>query len=314
MTRPKALDLFRDLRVPVVAAPMFLVSGPDLVIAQCRAGIVGTLPALNARTTEDFADWCDRIFASLPEGTAWGVNLISTPTNARLDADLAVCVAKKVPLVITSLHAPAEVAQQVTAYGGMHLHDVATLRHAKKALASGCSGLVLVCAGAGGHGGTLSPMAFGDEVRRIHKGPMLIGGGIGTGAGVLSARALGADAAYVGTRFIAAEESLASAHYRQMLIDATSADITYTPLFSGVAANYLSGSIVENGLNLSAMPTGPKLAPGETKPEGLRAWVDILGAGHGAGAVERVELAEAIVATLEAEYQAALRSIGCACA
>lgn len=312
MSQPDTLDPFRDLRVPVVAAPMFLVSGPGLVIAQCRAGIVGTLPALNARTTEEFADWCDRITASLPEGTMWGVNLIAAPTNTRLGADLDVCVAKKVPLVITSLKAPAEVAQKVTGYGGMHLHDVTTLRHAKKALTSGCSGLVLVCAGAGGHGGTLSPMAFSDEVRRIHKGPMLIGGGIGTGAGVLSVRAMGANAAYVGTRFIAAEESLASVRHRNMLIASTSADITYTPLFSGVAANYLSASIAENGLDLAALPTGPRLDAGQARPEGLRAWVDILGAGQGASAVERFEPTETIVATLDAEYQAALRSIGTA--
>ena len=309
MSQFHALNVFHNLRVPVVAAPMFLVSGPELVIAQCRAGILGTLPALNARSTEDFANWCDRIIANLPEGTAWGVNLIVAPSNTRLEADLAVCVAKKVPLVITSLKAPAEVAQKVTAYGGIHLHDVTTLRHAQKALESGCSGVVLVCAGAGGHGGTLSPMAFAAEVRRIHQGPMLIGGGIGTGAGVLSARAAGADAAYVGTRFIAAEESLASAHYRQMLIDASSADITYTPLFSGVAANYLSQSIVESGLDLSSMPTGPKLAPDATKPEGLRTWVDILGAGQGVGAVERVEPVESIVAELEVEYQAAINRL-----
>lgn len=299
-------DLFRNLRVPVVAAPMFLVSGPRLVIAQCQAGVLGTLPSLNARTTSDFAEWCDRIIEALPDGTPWGVNLIAAPTNTRLDADLEVCVAKKVPLVITSFNAPPEIAQKVTGYGGVHLHDVANLRHAKKALASGCSGVVLVCAGAGGHGGTLSAMAFADEVRRIHDGPMLIGGGIGTGAGVLAARAAGADAAYVGTRFIAAEESLASANYRQMLIDASSTDITYTPLFSGVAANYLSQSIVESGLDLDAMPIGPKRPEDQPKPEGIRTWVDVLGAGHGVGATRTVESTEAIVATLEAEYAAAL--------
>lgn len=306
MSRPDPRRLFRDLRVPVVAAPMFLVSGPGLVIAQCRAGVLGTLPSLNARSTDEFAGWCDRIASSLPPGTPWGVNLIAAPTNARLDADLEVCVAKKVPLVITSFHAPPEIAQKVIAYGGVHLHDVATLRHAQKALASGCSGVVLVAAGAGGHGGTLSPMAFADEVRRIHDGPMLIGGGIGSGAGVLAARACGADAAYVGTRFIAAEESLASDQYRQMLIAAGSGDITYTPLFSGVAANYLSQSIIESGLDLATMPIGPKRPPEMKKPEGVRTWVDVLGAGQGAGAVERVESTEAIVATLAAEYQAAL--------
>ena len=302
-------DFKARCRIPAIAAPMFLVSGPDLVIAQCRAGIVGTLPALNARSTEDFAQWCDRITAALPEGTMWGVNLIAAPTNTRLDADLEVCVAKKVPLVITSLKAPAELASRVKSYGGMHLHDVTTLRHAKKALSSGCSGLVLVCAGAGGHGGTLSPMAFSAEVRRIHKGPMLIGGGIGTGAGVLSVRAMGADAAYVGTRFIAASESLAPARHRQMVIEATSADITYTPLFSGVPANYLTASIVESGLDLNDVPTGARLAPGQTKPERLRAWVDILGAGQGVGAVAERSPTEDIVATLEEEYRAALRAI-----
>ncbi len=295
-----------DLRVPVVGAPMFLVSGPELVIAQGRAGILGTFPSLNARTTEEFAEWCDRISQSLPEGTPWGVNLIAAPTNARLGADLEICMAKKVPVVITSFHAPPEIAQKVIGYGGIHLHDVATLRHAKKALASGCSGLILVCAGAGGHGGTLSPMAFADEVRRIHDGPMLIGGGISTGAGVLAARAAGADAAYIGTGFIAAEESMASPDYRQMLIEAGSADITYTPLFSGVAANYLSQSIIRSGLDLATMPTGPKRAQDQAKPEGVRTWVDVLGAGQGAGAVERIETTETIVARLAAEYQAAL--------
>ena len=306
MTQSPSSTLFGDLRVPVVGAPMFLVSGPELVIAQGRAGILGTLPSLNARTTEEFAEWCDRISQSLPEGTPWGVNLIAAPTNARLGADLEICMAKKVPVVITSFHAPPEIAQKVIGYGGVHLHDVATLRHAQKALESGCSGLILVCAGAGGHGGTLSPMAFADEVRRIHDGPMLIGGGISTGAGVLAARAAGADAAYIGTGFIAAEESMASADYRQMLIEAGSADITYTPLFSGVAANYLSQSIIRSGLDLASMPIGPKRAPDRPKPEGVRTWVDVLGAGQGAGAVKRVETTETIVARLAEEYQAAL--------
>ncbi|WP_370223717.1 NAD(P)H-dependent flavin oxidoreductase [Pararhodobacter marinus] len=306
MSQRPSSALFRNLRVPVVGAPMFLVSGPDLVIAQGRAGILGTFPSLNARTTGEFAEWCDRVSQSLPVSAPWGVNLIAAPTNARLGADLEICIAKKVPLVITSFHAPPEIAQKVIGYGGVHLHDVATLRHAKKALASGCSGLILVCAGAGGHGGTLSPMAFADEVRRVHDGLMLIGGGISTGAGVLSARAAGADAAYVGTRFIAAEESLASQDYRQMLIEAGSADITYTPLFSGVAANYLSQSIVRSGLDLASMPHGPKRAADQSKPEGVRTWVDVLGAGHGAGAVERTETTETIVATLQAEYRAAL--------
>jgi nitronate monooxygenase len=300
---------FSDLRLPVIGAPMFLVSGPDLVVAQGKAGILGTLPALNARTTEAFADWCDEIAARLPEGARWGVNLIAASSNRRLEADLGICVDRKVPVVITSLRAPREIATAVREYGGLHLHDVTTVRHAEKALADGASGLILVAAGAGGHGGRLSPFAFAAEVRRFFSGPMVLGGGIATGAGVLAARAAGADAAYVGTRFIPTAESLAGERHRRLILAAGADDIVYTPLFSGVAANYLKASVVEAGLDPNALPAGSRLAPDTPRPEGVKAWIDILSAGQGVAASEKIETVAEIVDVLAREYRTAFDRI-----
>ncbi|WP_127600688.1 NAD(P)H-dependent flavin oxidoreductase [Nitratireductor alexandrii] len=301
--------VFTDLRLPVVGAPMFLVSGPDLVVAQGQAGILGTFPALNARSTEAFGDWCDEIAGRLPPGAPWGVNLIAAPTNTRLEADLAVCVDRKVPVVITSLRAPRDISEAVRGYGGIHLHDVTTVQHAEKALDQGASGLVLVAAGAGGHAGRLSPFAFAAEVRRFFAGPLLLGGGIGTGAGVLAAQAAGVDAAYVGTRFIPATESLAPERHRAMILEAGADDIVNTPLFSGVAANYLRASVVEAGLDPKTLPAGARLDPDTPRPEGLRAWIDILSAGQGVASSAKVETAAEIVDTLETEYRAALTRI-----
>lgn len=294
---------FQTLRLPIIAAPMFLVSGPELVIAQCKAGIIGTLPALNARETSVFADWLDEIREAVGDAP-FGVNLIAAATNRRFEADLAVCIDRHVPLIITSLRAPDGMSGAIGAYGGIHIHDVVTVRHAEKALECGVHGLVLVTAGAGGHGGQLTPMAFIPEVRRFFDGLIALGGGIADGRSLLAARVLGADFGYIGTRFIAAKESLADDDYRQMVIAATARDIVYTPYFSGVGANYLAPSIVRAGFDLDELPKGALLAKDTPKPNGARAWSDIRGAGQGVGATRSIETVAEIVGSIEAEYQA----------
>lgn len=293
------------LRLPVVGAPMFLCSGPDLVIAQSRAGICGTMPALNARSTEILDEWLTRIDAELtaPDGKRrpYGVNLILYKSNARLADDLYVIVRHKVPLVITSLSAPTEIVGPVHAYGGMVFHDVISVRHARKAAEAGVDGLILVCAGAGGHGGTLNPFAFVSEVRKFFDGLIILAGTIGDGRAILAAEALGCDLAYVGTRFLVAEESTANPRHKELVVESDAAGILYTPHFSGVNANYLRASIAAAGLdpdNLSG-DGAANFKPGQEKP---KAWKDIFGAGQGVGSIEAIEPATAIIDRLEREY------------
>jgi nitronate monooxygenase len=296
--------LLQTLALPVIGAPMFLVSNPELVIAQCRAGIVGSFPSLNARPEAELDVWLTSIREALRPGDApFAVNLIVHGTNARLEHDLAACARHRVPIVITSLRAPGEIAKQVHGWGGIVLHDVTTLRHAEKALEAGVDGLVLVAAGAGGHAGTLSPFALVDEVRRIFAGPLALSGAITQGRQVLAAQAMGADLAYIGTRFIATTESMANDRYKAMIVESRAADVLYTPFFSGVPANYLKPSIAAQGLDADALPAEQaRDGYGANKP---RPWKDIFGAGQGVGGIAEVLPAAEVVTRLAAEYRAA---------
>ncbi len=312
------------LRLPVIGAPMFLVSGPELVIAQCQAGIVGSFPALNARPQELLEEWLTQIEDALARHQAahperpvapFAVNQIVHGTNERLAHDMDVCLKHRVPIIITSLRPPpAEVVEAAHSYGGLVFHDVISLRHAEKALEQGVDGLILVCAGAGGHAGPLSPFALLPEVRRIFDGTIILSGAITTGRAVLSALALGADLAYMGTRFIATEESRADPRYKQMIVDTTAKDIVYTNLFSGVHGNYLKPSIAAAGLDPDDLPV-PDRGKGDYKSGRAsrpKAWRDVWGAGHGVGSIDQVLPVATCVDRLEAEYRAALDALGAA--
>jgi nitronate monooxygenase len=299
--------------LPVIAAPMFLVSGPELVVAQCTSGVIGSFPALNARPEELLDEWLARIGGELDAYRArhpgarvapFAVNQNIHASNDRLDHDLDLCVKHRVPLVITSLRAPGGIVEPIHRYGGLVFHDVTTVRHAEKALEAGVDGLVLVCAGAGGHGGTLSPFAFVGEVRRFYRGPIALSGAIATGRAVLAARALGADFAYVGTRFIATTEANADERYKRMLVESSAADVLYTSFFTGVSGNYLRPSIVAAGLDPDALKAsggaGPDFGSARVKP-----WKDVWGAGQGVGCIEDVRPVRELVARLASEYEAA---------
>ena len=307
------------LRIPVLAAPMFIVSGPDLVIEQCKAGVIGSFPALNARPQEELDKWLTRIETELQQyerdhpgrkAAPYAVNLIMNKANKRLDADLEVVLKHKVPIVITSLSAPTALVPRVHEYGGIVFHDVIKVRHAEKALEAGVDGLIAVCGGAGGHAGSLNPFALVNELRRIHKGPLVLAGSITNGDGVLAAEAMGCDLAYLGTRFIASQESLAVDRYKQMIVDSHSGDIVYTPLFSGVHGSYLAGSIRNAGLDPDNLPANE--APGQyrNREERPKTWTEIWGAGQGVGNIHDILPVAELVDRLDAEYQAARRRIG----
>ena len=306
------------LRIPVLGAPMFLVSGPDLVIEQCKAGVIGAFPALNARPQEELDKWLARIETELAQCrreypgrkvAPYAVNLIMNKANRRLDADLEVVLDHKVPIVITSLSAPTVLVPRVHDYGGIVFHDVIKVRHAEKALEAGVDGLIAVCGGAGGHAGNLNPFALVNELRRIHDGPLVLAGAITNGAGVLAAEAMGCDLAYLGTRFIATRESLAVDRYKQMIVDSNSGDIVYTPLFSGVHGSYLAGSIRNAGLNPDNLPVNE--APGQyrSREERPKTWKEIWGAGQGVGNINDIPMVAELVDRLEAEYLAARRRL-----
>jgi nitronate monooxygenase len=294
------------LSVPVVAAPQFLVSGPDYVVEACRAGVVGTFPALNQRSTDGYAAWLEEIaqrLAATPSAAPFGVNLIVHRSNARLHDDLAATVRHKVPLVITSLGIVPEVIAAVHSYGGLVFHDVTNLRHAAKAVDGGVDGLIAVCAGAGGHAGRLSPFALLPELRAIHDGPLLMGGAISTGRHVAAALMLGADMAYMGTRFIAVRESLAVQAHKDMVVQARAADIVYTPAISGVHANFLRASIEAAGLDPDNLPEAPGTHVGD---HDKRPWKNIWSAGQGVGSIHDTPAIADLVARLGEEYRAAL--------
>jgi nitronate monooxygenase len=304
--------LHRRLTVPVVGAPLFIVSGPDLVIAQCKAGIVGSFPALNARPAPVLDEWLTRIETELARWEAetgkkaapYAVNQICHASNDRLAHDMDMCVKHKVPIIITSLRAPAQIVQAAHSYGGVVFHDVINIRHARKAADEGVDGLILVCAGAGGHAGALSPFALVPEVKRWFGGTVLVSGSIAHGASVLASLALGADLAYIGTRFIATAEANADARYKQMLIETAAEDIVYSNLFTGVHGNYLGPSIVAAGLDPQNLPQADKskMNFGSGGNMEKKAWKDIWGAGQGVGQIDAVETVADVVARLAAEY------------
>lgn len=310
-----ALALHAQIRLPVIGAPMFLVSGPQLVVAQCAAGIIGTFPSLNARPQEQLHEWIARIEDGLAaqrrarpaaKVAPYGVNLIVHPSNARWQGDLAICVERRVPLIITSLHAPEAVVKAVHPYGGLVYHDVTTVRHAKRALEAGVDGLILVAAGAGGHAGQVNPIALVNEIRAFYDGPLALSGCISHGKDILAAQVLGCDFAYMGTRFIATQESLAGEAYREMVLQAHAADVTYTPYFSGVPANYLSASILNAGLDPLALAKGADVpAANMDKSSRPKAWKDVWSAGQGVGAAQEVLAVGTLVEQLEEEYLAA---------
>jgi nitronate monooxygenase len=301
------------LRLPVIGAPLFIVSNPDLVIAQCSAGVVGSFPALNARPKELLDEWLGRITAALaaydaanPQAASapFAVNQIVHRTNDRLEHDLELCVKYKVPLVITSLGARQDVNDAIHSYGGIVMHDIINVTFAKKALDKGADGLIAVAAGAGGHAGTTSPFALIAEIRRFFDGPLALSGAISTGGGILAARAAGADVAYIGSAFIATQEANAVEAYKQSIVDSSAADIVYSNLFTGVHGNYLRASIIAQGLDPDALPqsdpTHMNFASGTGK-----AWRDIWGAGQGVGSVDAILPAADLVSRWQAEYLAA---------
>lgn len=291
------------VRVPAIAAPMFLVSTPKLVSACCKAGVIGTFPALNQRSTEGFGQWLDEMDSTLTAADApYGVNLIVHKTNPRLQADLALVVKHKVPLVITSLGAVSEVVDAVHSYGGLVFHDIVNARHAEKAAKAGVDGLIPVAAGAGGHAGTVNPFALMPEIRSIFAGYIALSGCIGSGRGIAAAMALGADFAYLGTRFIATAEAVASDAYKQMLLDSSSADIIYTPQVSGIPASFLRPSLVKAGLDPETLKhSGPVDIGSELGS--AKAWKDIWSAGQGTGAIHDLPTAGELCRRLSEEYR-----------
>lgn len=313
------LALHAQTRLPVIGAPMFLVSGPELVVAQCAAGIIGTFPSLNARPQEQLHDWLTRIETGLaakrraaPDAriAPYGVNLIVHPSNPRWQGDLAICAERRVPLIITSLHAPEAVVQAAHGYGGLVFHDVTNVRHAKRALDAGVDGLILVAAGAGGHAGQINPIALINEIRAFYDGPLALSGCISHGKDVLAAQVLGCDFAYMGTRFIATRESLAGEAYREMVLQAQAADVTYTPYFSGVPANYLSASIQAAGLDPQELVRRGEAPPANMdKSSRPKAWKDVWSAGQGVGAAQEVLPTAMLVDQLESEYLSARKAL-----
>ena len=309
-------DLKTSLRIPVIGAPMYIASNPTLVVAQCTAGIVGAFPALNARPKEDLTRWITGIKESLaayqeqyPERLVapFAVNQICHQANDRLGHDMEICVDHEVPIIITSLRPPADVIDAVHGYGGVVMHDVISVRHAEKALEQGVDGLIAVTAGAGGHAGTINPLALIGEIRRFYDGPLALSGAISTGDSILAAEAMGADFSYLGSRFLTAHEANVDEAYKQMVCDSAAQDIVYTPAFSGVHGNYMAPSIEAAGFDLDKLDAmgKPTMEVKETPSDEPRAWRDIWSAGQGIGTIDKITPAAEIVAQLEFEYNAA---------
>lgn len=308
--------VLQSLRIPVIGSPLFIVSGPELVIAQCKAGIVGSFPALNARPGPVLGEWLDRITSELAEHDArhpdrpaapFAVNQIVHKTNNRLEHDVEMCVKYKVPVVITSLGARQEVNDAIHSYGGIVLHDIINIVFAHKALEKGADGLIAVCAGAGGHAGTLSPFALIQEIRQFFDGPVALSGSIATGGAVAAAQAMGADLGYIGSAFISCDEANAVDGYKDMIVASKAGDIVYSNLFTGVHGNYLAPSIAKAGLDPNDLPESDPSAMnfGSGGNQEAKAWKDIWGCGQGIGAVDgRYSVAD-YVDRLEAEYRAA---------
>ena len=313
MSLPEVLS--RRLRLPLVAAPLFIISTPELVIAQCKAGIVGSFPALNARPAAQLEQWIERITRELAEhdrlhperpSAPFAVNQIVHRSNERLEQDMAVCVRHKVPIIITSLGARPEINQAVHSYGGIVLHDVINNKFAHKAIDKGADGLIAVAAGAGGHAGTLSPFALVQEIRQWFDGPLLLSGSIASGSSILAAQAMGADLAYIGSAFIATREANAVDGYKQMISQASADDIVYTNLITGVHGNYLKPSLQAAGLDPENLPSSdPSQMNFGSDRQRPKAWKEIWGCGQGIGVLDHVPTAEALVARFAREYREA---------
>ena len=313
MSLPEILT--QRLRLPVVASPLFIISNPDLVIAQCKAGIVGSFPALNARPAEALEGWLDRITAELAEhdsqhpdrpSAPFAVNQIVHRSNDRLDHDMEVCVRYKVPIVITSLGARREINDAVHSYGGIVLHDVIDNAFARKAIEKGADGLIAVAAGAGGHAGFQSPFALLQEIRQWFDGPLLLSGSIASGRSILAAQAMGADMAYIGSAFIATREANAVEGYKKMITECSAKDIVHTNLITGVHGNYLKPSLVAAGLDPDNLPTSdPSKMDFSSQRQKPKAWKDIWGCGQGIGVLSEVQPAAELIARFEAEYRQA---------
>jgi nitronate monooxygenase len=314
MSLPALLE--GKLRIPVIGAPMFIVSGPELVLAQCKAGIVGAFPALNARPESMLDEWLAQVSEELAAHKStnpaipvapFAVNQIVHKSNDRLEHDVEMCIKHKVPIIITSLRPPAEVVDAVHGYGGVVFHDVINIRHARKAIEQGVDGVITVAAGAGGHAGTTSPFALVKEVRDIFDGTIILSGSMSRGNDALAAQAMGADLAYLGTRFIATQEANAPAPYKQMIVDSAAADIIYTNLFTGVHGSYLKGSIVNAGLDPDDLPEGDlrSMNFGSGGSSKAKAWRDIWGAGQGVGSIDDVPTVADLVDRMAAEYREA---------
>ncbi|MDH3304736.1 MAG: nitronate monooxygenase family protein [Gammaproteobacteria bacterium] len=320
MALPKSLA--GRLRIPLIGAPMFIVSGPELVIAQCQAGIVGSFPALNARPQSALGEWLKRIKDELGEYeeahpdepvAPYAVNQIAHASNPRLFDDVETCVKHEVPIIITSLRPPEEIVTAVHSYGGLVFHDVISLRHARKAMEQGVDGIIAVCAGAGGHAGPLNPFAFIKEIRREFDGAVILSGCITSGSDVVAALALGADLAYSGTRFIATQEARAVPSYKEMVVDSKADDIVYTSLFTGVHGSYLKGSIANAGMDPDNLPEGDKHDMDFGKSDiSAKAWKDIWGAGQGVGNIDEILPARELVLRMEREFRETLAGLNAA--
>ena len=312
MSMPALLE--NSLNLPVIGAPLFIISHPPLVIAQCMSGIIGSFPALNARPKEQLDAWLAEITEALSTARAkeparriapYAVNQIVHASNDRLDHDMQMCEKYKAPMLITSLRAPGDIVKQAHAWGGIVMHDVISIRHAEKALEAGVDGLILVCAGAGGHAGTLSPFALVREVRRFYSGPIALSGAIAHGASILAAQAMGADLAYMGTRFIATQEARAVDAYKDAIVNSTAQDIIYSSLFTGIHGNYLKSSVKAAGLDPDNLPSADKTAM-NFGGGAAKAWKDIWGSGQGVGQMDDVPTTEVLVERLKAEYREAV--------
>jgi nitronate monooxygenase len=309
-------SLANQLSIPVIGSPLFIISNPDLVLAQCKAGVIGSFPSLNARPIEQLDEWLSQINEELAKARAanptakiapYAVNLIVHKSNNRIDEDLALCVKHKVPMVITSLGARPEVNQAIQSYGGFVLHDIINIVFAHKALEKGADGLIAVCTGAGGHAGVMSPFALISEIREFFDGPLALSGAISNGRQVLAAQAMGADFAYIGSAFIATHEARAVDGYKDMIVASAAKDIVYSSLFTGVHGNYLAPSIAKAGMDPNNLPEGDKATMSFQSGEGAKAkaWKDVWGAGQGVGGVKARMGAGEYVAQLKREYDQA---------
>ncbi|MFT7071368.1 NAD(P)H-dependent flavin oxidoreductase [Patiriisocius sp. Uisw_017] len=307
-------EFTKDLTLPIIAAPMFLISGPELVIESCKNGIIGTFPALNQRTTEGFEKWIVKIEEELAaweketgkKAAPYGVNLVVHFSNPRVEADLKVCVKHKVPLIITSLGAISMVVDAVHSYGGLIFHDVIKRRHAEKAINAGVDGLILVCAGAGGHAGTLHPVAFVNEIKKIFNGFILLSGALSTGQDVASAMQMGADLAYMGTRFINTAESRAPEEYQEMISDSETNDVTYTAAISGVAANFLQKSLDNAGVTDEQLQSTKKVDFGKELDTEAKAWKTIWSAGQGVTSIDDSLPLKDLITRMKSEFKEAI--------